>query len=131
MLRFTELSRARPEAVWPLLAEPARWSSWAPHIRGAVGLGSPEVVKGRRGFVRVAFIAPVPVRVSDTSAGRFWDWKTGPMTVRHQVEPAPGGSRLSIVVQAPAALERVIALTYGPLIRWVLHRLAVLAARPS
>jgi hypothetical protein len=132
VLRFSEVSRGRPEAAWALVSEPARWSSWAPHIRGAIGLGSPEVQRGRRGVVLVAFIAPVPVRVSDKSEGRFWDWRTGPLWIRHQVESdGEGGSVLSIEVRAPAPLEALVGLTYGPLIRWVLHRLSVLAAASS
>ncbi len=129
VLRFEELSAGRPEAAWPLLAEPARWASWAPHIRGAVGLGSPEVQKGRLGVVLVAFVAPVPVLVSDKSDGRFWDWQTGLVKIRHQVEPHADGCRLSIEVRAPAPLETAIALTYGPIIGWVLRRLSRVAAR--
>ncbi len=124
MLRFEEVSRGRPEAAWRLLARPACWSSWAPHVRGAVGLGSPEVQKGRVGVVFVAFLAPVPVRVSDKSDGRYWDWKTGPVRIRHAVAPHADGCRLSIELRAPAPLEAAIGLAYGPIIRWVLHRLA-------
>lgn len=36
-------STAAPASVWRLLAEPAQWSRWAPHIRGTRGLGDPEV----------------------------------------------------------------------------------------
>jgi hypothetical protein len=129
VLRLQERSRATPEQAWPLLAEPARWSAWAPHIRGAVGLGTPEVQAGRLGVVIVAFIAPVPVRVADKVDGRSWDWLTGPVRIRHQVEPDPEGCLLSIAVWAPAPLESVIGVTYGPLMRWVLRRLAVVAAR--
>jgi hypothetical protein len=131
VLRFEAFSEATPAVAWPLLAEPARWSSWAPHVRGAVGLGSPEVQAGRLGVVFVAFIAPVPVRVGEKSEGRFWDWETGPLSIRHQVEPQGDGSLLSIEVDAAAPLEAVIAVTYGPVIRWVLRRLAGVAARQS
>src|SRR5829696_215326 len=54
MLRYEAESSAPPRVVWPLLAEPARWHEWAPHVRGAIRLGAPEVVAGRRGFVRLA-----------------------------------------------------------------------------
>jgi hypothetical protein len=131
VLRFEQMSPGRPEAAWPLLAQPARWPAWAPHIRGAVGLGSPEVQRGRRGVVLVAFVVPVPVRVSAKQDGRSWDWQTGPMTIRHGVEPHESGCRLLIEIEAPRPLESVISVTYGPLIRWVLLRLAALAAEAS
>lgn len=128
MLGFEQLSRGRPEAAWSLIAQPARWSAWAPHIRGAVGLGSPEVREGARGVVLVGFIAPVPVRIGAKQAGEFWDWHTGPLRIRHRVEPHPQGCRLSIEMHAPAPLERVLAVAYGPVIRWALKGLSTLAA---
>jgi hypothetical protein len=131
MLRFEEVSPAPPAAAWALLAEPAHWSSWAPHIRGAVGLGTPEVQLGRRGVALVAFVAPVPVHVTAKSDGEFWDWTTGPLRIRHRVEPLGEGCRLTIEVHAPAPVEALVALTYGPLIGWVLGRLARLSARGS
>ena len=42
-------------------------------------------------------------------------------------QPHADGCRLSIEVRAPAPLEAAIGLAYGPIIRWVLHRLAGLA----
>jgi hypothetical protein len=131
MLRFEQDSSATPAAAWRFLAEPARWSAWAPHIRGAIGLGAPEVQLGRRGVARVAFIAPVPVHVTAKSAGEYWDWTTGPLRIRHRVEPAGDGCRLTIEVHAPAPVEALVGATYGPLIRWVLARLARVAARPE
>jgi hypothetical protein len=78
--------------------------------------------------VLVGFVLPIPVLISDKRAGQWWDWQTGPMTIRHAVEPHGDGCRLLIEIRAPAPLERAVALTYGPLIGWVLARLSVLAA---
>jgi hypothetical protein len=129
MLRFQAVSAAPPAAVWSLLAEPERWSAWAPHIRGAIGLGSPEVELGRRGVVLVGLWAPVPARVSAKVAGGSWDWQTGPLTVHHAVEPHPDGSLIRLELHAPAPLEAVLRVTYGPLIGLVIRRLASVAAR--
>ena len=53
-------SNAPPEDAWALLARPDRWHKWAPHVRGAWGLGDAEVEAGRRGFVRLLGAVPVP-----------------------------------------------------------------------
>ena len=89
MLSAYAFSPAAPASAWELLAEPGRWSSWAPHIRGAVGLGSPEVEPGRGGLVFVGLGVPVPVLVAAKSPGRSWDWVTGPVRVQHSVEQRP------------------------------------------
>lgn len=127
---FETTSPAPPAAVWPLLAEPGRWSSWAPHIRGGVGLGEPEVERGRTGVALLGPWLPVPVTVIAKADGHFWDWQTGPVRVRHAVEPTPeGGSTIRLELHAPAPLERALGLTYGPVIAWVARRLARVAAQ--
>ena len=49
MRSFSAASSAPPEAAWRLLARPDEWSLWAPHVRGAWGLGAPEVREGAIG----------------------------------------------------------------------------------
>lgn len=56
-------SSAAPDEVWRLMARPAAWSAWAPHVRGAWGLGDPEVEPGRRGAARLLGAVPVPARI--------------------------------------------------------------------
>jgi hypothetical protein len=128
MLSVQASSDASPAAVWALLAEPKRWSSWAPHIRGAVGLGTPEVQLGRRGVVFVLPGVVVPVRVSAKSEGRSWEWTTGPMRFLHRVEPHGDGSLITLELSGPPRLERVVAFGYGPIIRRVIRRLATVAS---
>ena len=72
MLRYAADSSAPPDAVWSLLSEPARWHEWAPHVRGAIGLGSSEVQAGRRGIVRLAGVVPVPARITAKRPGVSW-----------------------------------------------------------
>lgn len=57
---FSADSAAQATETWSLVSEPARWPEWAPHIRGAWGLGSPEVQRGRRGAARVLWLLPIP-----------------------------------------------------------------------
>src|SRR5213080_575410 len=95
MRTFTARSTAPPAAAWALLARPARWPEWAPHLGGAWGLGEPEVRVG-------ALVEMV-----------------------HRVEPAPGGGcEVAIDVIAPGPLEGAVAAAYGPIIGATLRRLA-------
>ena len=123
MRTFTADSAARPAAVWALLARPDEWAAWAPHVRGAWGLGSPEVREGAFGFARLLGVIPVPAKITAKSEGS-WAWRVGPMTLVHRVEPRGGGSRVAIDLSAPGPLEPALAATYGPVIQLMLERLA-------
>lgn len=126
MLRY-EVPCAAPDAAWRLLAQPGRWHEWAPHVRGAWGLGEPEVEEGRSGFVRLAGVVPVPVEIINKGE-RSWTWRVGGVvTMDHVVTP----DAVAITLQAPAPLERALGVAYGPVIRALLRRLSRTArARP-
>ena len=129
MRSFERASAASPEAAWSLLASPSRWHEWAPHVRGAWGLGSPHVREGARGFVRLAGVLPVPARIVSVDPGREWTWEVAGVTrMSHRVEPASGGCTVAIDLAAPGPLEPALATAYGPVIRWALGRLAERAA---
>jgi hypothetical protein len=128
MRTWTAASDAEPEDAWALLARPDAWSTWAPHVRGAWGLGSPEVRKGAVGAARLLSVIPVPAKITAKS-GRSWTWRVGPVQLEHRVVPAPGGSLVTIELRAPGPLEGALAATYGPVIQLMLNRLARVAAR--
>jgi carbon monoxide dehydrogenase subunit G len=130
VLAFTATCDAPPETVWKLIAEPAQWHRWAPHVRGAKGLGDPEVQRGLRGTVRLAPAVPLPVSIVAKRAGRYWDWRVGPVEIRHAVSPRGDGSEVRVEVRGPTPLEITIGATYGPLIRLLVANLARVAARP-
>jgi hypothetical protein len=126
--RFERPSTAPPEAVWPLLARPARWHEWAPHVRGAWGLGSPEVEAGRTGVVRALGLLPVPARIECVDPGRSWRWEVAALVrMDHRVESSADGTTVVLELSAPGPLEPALALAYGPVIGWALERLARLA----
>ena len=60
MLPLRGAHRRGPETAWALLACPTRWKEWAPHVRGAWGLGWPQVREGAVGAVRLFGVVPVP-----------------------------------------------------------------------
>jgi hypothetical protein len=126
MRTFTADSNASPRAAWELLARPEHWSQWAPHVRGAWGLGSPEVHEGAFGFARLLGVVPVPARI--TAKGEHsWAWRVGPMTLVHRVVAREGGCTVAIDLHAPGVLEPALAATYGPVIQVMLNRLARVA----
>jgi hypothetical protein len=131
MRTFSVNSSAPPETAWPLLARPDRWPEWAPHVRGAWGLGAPEVRKGAIGAARLFGALPVPARIVAKRAGRSWTWRVGPVEMVHRVEPLPSGCEVAIDVIAPGPLERALAAAYGPVIAATLRRLAEVAQSSS
>ena len=131
MLSLSVESRARPTVAWRLLASPQLWHVWAPHIRGARGLGRPEVEAGRRGVVLLGLWTPVPARISAKVAGESWDWIVGPVRMRHAVTPSSSGCTISVDLASSAALESALVGAYGPVLSLVLRNLARIAARHS
>jgi hypothetical protein len=116
-------SSAGTAVVWSLLARPAQWHRWAPHIRGAWGLGHPEVEAGRRGLVRLLGVVPVPARVVAVQPGTSWTWTVGPMRLKHEVAARVGGSTVIMTLDAP----RLVELAYGPVVGLLNRRLARVA----
>ena len=125
MRTFSVESTASPAAAWRLIARPAEWSSWAPHVRGAWGLGAPEVRLGAAGAARLFGALPVPARIVAKRPGRSWTWRVGLVEMVHRVDPrAGGGCEVAIDLIAPAPLERALAAAYGPVMAATLRRLA-------
>ncbi len=120
-------SPAPPAEAWSLLAQPRRWAEWAPHVRGAWNLGSPEVEAGRRGAARLLGLVPVPAQITAKSPGRSWTWRVGPVEMIHAVHPTPVGCRVSTTLAAPGPLEAALAATYGPVIQLMMRRLATVS----
>ena len=128
MRTYSATSAGPAEAAWRLLARPADWSQWAPHVRGAWGLGEPEVREGALGAARLLGAVPVPARIVAKRPGRSWTWRVGLVEMVHRVEPrADGGCEVAVDVIAPKPLERALSRAYGPVIAAALRRLALRA----
>ena len=124
MRTWTAESEATPRAAWALLARPESWPTWAPHLRGAWGLGSPEVRKGATGAARLLGVIPIPARITAKRDGASWTWRVGPVELVHRVIERERGCTVAIDLRAPAALEPAVAAAYGPVIQVMLNRLA-------
>lgn len=132
MLRYEARTSADPATAWALLAEPARWHEWSPHVRGAWGLGTPEVRRGARGAARLLGVVPVPAHVSAVAPGRSWTWSVGPMELDHRVESdGAGGSIVGVDIRAAPAMEAVLRFTYGPVVALLVRNLARVAGQRS
>jgi hypothetical protein len=129
MLIYERESACAPEELWRLVARPDCWHRWAPQIRGAWHLGSPEVEPGRRGLIRLLGVIPVPARVEAKQPDSSWTWRVGLVDVEHRVLRSPGGSTVRITMHAPRPLERSLALTYGPVVTLALRNLVRVAER--
>jgi hypothetical protein len=121
-------SDASPRAAWALLSRPEAWPAWAPHLRGAWGLGSPEVRAGAFGAARLLGVIPIPAKIT-AKEGRSWTWQIGPARLAHRVLDREGGCTVAIDLDAPGPLEPLLAATYGPVIQVMLNRLAEQAQR--
>ena len=131
MLRYASRSAGPPAEAWALLARPARWPEWSPHVRGAWGLGAGEVRADARGAARLLGVVPIPVAVTRVDPPRAWTWRVGPVEVGHEVRGlAGGGCEVATTLRAPRALEPVLAATYGPVVARLMRHLARVAARP-
>lgn len=98
--------------VWSLLAEPARWREWSPYVRGAEGLGEPEVEAGATGKVLLPGGLRLDAEILEVVPGRSWTWQVGGLRVRHEVEATPSGTRLSMTPEGKGPLWGPAALLY-------------------
>jgi len=119
---------APAERAWVLVACPRRWHEWAPHVRGAHGLGSPEIELGARGAVLLLGALPVPVRITGKRPGRSWSWQVGQVEIEHRVEARAGGCSVIVELRAPAAMALPLRVTYGPLVAVLVRNLARVAS---
>ena len=130
MLRYEARSAADPVTAWALVSEPARWHEWSPHVRGAWGLGEPEVRRGARGAARLLGVIPIPARVTAVADGHSWTWSVGLMELDHRVDPdGSGGSIVGVDIRAAPAVEAVLRVTYGPVVSLLVRNLARVAGQ--
>jgi hypothetical protein len=127
MLTYRAHSSGDPETAWALISRPGRWQEWAPHIRGASGLGEPEVHAGARGAVRLLGVVPVPATIVERGV-RSWRWRVASVEFEHRVEPRADGCEVIITIEAPRPVEGALALTYGPVVGLLVRNLARVAA---
>jgi len=126
-LTYSAHSAASPAAAWTLISQPDQWHRWAPHLRRAIGMGRPEVHSGSLGFALLAGVVPVPGMVVEKHQGRSWTWQVGLLRVAHSVRSGGEGCTVVMELSAPGPLERLLAVSYGPVVALLVRRLARVA----
>ena len=122
--------RGDPARAWELIARPQEWSRWAPHVRGAWGLGDGEVRVGARGYARLLGVVPIPAQITAVDPGRSWIWQVGPAEMVHRVDPTAEGCTVAVEISAPAPIEAALRIGYRPLVELLLGRLLSESSRP-
>ena len=120
-----------PQRAWELIARPQEWSRWAPHVRGAWGLGEGEVRVGARGYARLLGVVPVPATITAVDPGRSWTWQVGPVEMVHRVDRAAEGCTVAVDISASAPIEAALRIGYRPLVELLLSRLLSESRRAS
>ena len=119
-----------PARAWELISRPQEWSSWAPHVRGAWGLGEDEVRVGARGYARLLGVVPIPATITAVDPGRSWTWQVGPVEMVHRVDRAAEGCTVAVEISAPAPIEAALRIGYRPLVDLLLSRLLSESRKP-
>jgi hypothetical protein len=122
--------RGDPARAWVLMSRPKEWSSWAPHVRGAWGLGESEVRVGARGYARLLGVVPIPATITAVDPGSSWTWKVGPVEMVHRVDRAADGCAVAVEISAPAPIEAALRIGYRPLVDLLLSRLLSESNKP-
>ncbi len=119
-----------PARAWELISRPQEWSSWAPHVRGAWGLGEGEVRVGARGYARLLGVVPIPATITAVDPGRSWTWQVGPVEMVHRVDRAADGCTVAVEISGPAPIEAALRVGYRPLVDLLLSRLLSESRKP-
>lgn len=101
-------------------------------MRGAWGLGDGEVEGSALGAARLFGILPVPARVNIVEKSyerRHWVWSVGLVKLDHEVRRDPDGCTIVLTCEAPGPLEAVIKVTYWPIVKLLVDRLATVAEK--
>jgi len=123
--RITATGPRDADDVWDRYERPARWPEWAPQIR-SVDYPGERIEPDTSGTVHGPAGLPVRFRIRHVDSSgpvREWSWTASAagvlLTLRHTVEPAPGGTRTGLTVEG---LAPVVTL-YLPVALWALRRL--------
>ena len=113
---------ALAEAVWRVMTDVERWPEWTESMRRIERLEDGPLVLGSRAQIEIKGAPKSVWTVTEYTEGRSFTWETSAMgvssTARHVVEPADGGSRVTLSVQ----MGGLMATLLSPLVRSVAQR---------
>ncbi len=115
------------DEAWERYADPDRWSSWAPHLRGVEIEATGDQRRLRTGLEGVV-LGPVGVRahfvvMAVDEAARRWSWEVRAIGVTlrldHTLEPTSDGTLAGLVLRG----RLPVVLVYRPVAWWALRGL--------
>jgi uncharacterized membrane protein len=104
---------APSDRVWSVMRDIERWSEWTPSITSIERLDTGPFGVGSRALIRQPKSLPAKWEVTEMDEGKAFTWVTrrpGVMaTARHSIEPAPGGSKASLLLEFSGFLGPLVA----------------------
>jgi hypothetical protein len=120
---------APPDRVWRVMRDVERWPEWTPTVISIRLIGGAAIGVGSRVRIVQPKLPPAVWRTTEWDEGRGFTWVTGGLLVgvaaRHEVEPAPSGTRVTLSVRFSGPLGGVA----GRLTRDLNHRYLALEAK--
>lgn len=135
MERSTTVAIAAPaERVWEVLIDVEKWPQWTETVTSVRRLDDGPLRSGSRAMIDQPKIPRTEYVVTEFEPGRSFTWvATGPgvtTTARHNVEPSPEGSRVTLSVEQRGWLGSVMGRFYRRLTdRYLANEAAGLKSR--
>lgn len=110
---------AQPAAVWAVMRDLERWPEWTASISSVTRTSSGALGVGSTARVKQPKLAAADFVITSWQPEHGFDWVTKNAAVaalgHHEIEPAAGGSRVTLWVEFSGPLAGVIAWLYGGL----------------
>lgn len=110
---------APPRTVWSVIRDVEHWHEWTPSITSIKRLNDGPLRVGSRAVVQQPKLPKNEFTVTVLEEDRGFDWESRSPGLRgigrHWVEPAAGGSRVTLGVDFRGVLAPLIRLIYGGL----------------
>ncbi|HEX6575395.1 MAG TPA: SRPBCC family protein, partial [Gemmatimonadaceae bacterium] len=94
---------APPSRVYSVMIDIDRWPEWTRSVSSVKRLGDTPFDVGTKVLVRQPKLPPAVWKVSSIEPNRSFTWIGGGpgihVTAKHSVEPAPGGSRVTLYLE--------------------------------
>lgn len=112
---------APPATVWGVMSDIERWHEWTPSITSIRRINAGPFRIGARARVHQPKLPAADWIVTALQDGRGFDWESRApgvrVVARHVIEPASGGSRVTLSVQYSGIVGDLIGRLTGSLNR--------------
>ena len=120
-VRETVEIAAPPERVWQVLSDVESWPTWPDSVRSAQLLDGGPLAEGSRVELAQPKLPKATWVVTELVDGRSFSWSArapGVVSVAdHELEPIPGGTRVTLLFSQDGPLGGAVAKVAGGLVR--------------